>query len=126
MEIQLESQEQHAVRSYGPHSITIGSETIQNSCVICKEFIHKEWPIQSITALTTDDLAPLIQSKPEVIILGHDSNHWPSPAIASYLSTQKIGLECMSIGAACRTFNILLGEKRAVALGIILTASKDK
>lgn len=123
MEIQLESPEQHAVRSYTEHSITVADETLQHSCIVCKESIHKNWPVQQITALNLEDLEPLMHSTPELIILGHTSTHRPSPAIASYLSTQKIGLECMSIGAACRTFNILLAEKRAVVLGIILEQS---
>ena len=39
--------------------------------------------------------------------------------VMHYLSKQRIGIECMSIGAASRTFNVLLGEGRRVVAGII-------
>jgi uncharacterized protein len=29
-------------------------------------------------------------------------------------------MECMSVGAACRTYNVLLSEERSVVAGIIL------
>ena len=41
----------------------------------------------------------------------------------SLLSQQRIGIECMSIGAACRTYNILLSEHRAVVAGFIFKNS---
>ncbi|HVT62706.1 MAG TPA: MTH938/NDUFAF3 family protein [Legionellaceae bacterium] len=120
MEIQLESAEPHAIRSYSSHSIEVNNQTITQSCIVTNTSIQTHWPIQNVEKLTPSDLEPLIQSAPEIIIIGHNTLQRPSPIIASYLSTQNIGFECMSLGAACRTFNILLSEKRAVVLGIIL------
>ena len=38
---------------------------------------------------------------------------------AGRLDDMSLGIECLSIGAACRTFNVLLSELRKVAIGII-------
>ncbi|MCR9192099.1 MAG: MTH938/NDUFAF3 family protein [Gammaproteobacteria bacterium] len=123
MEIQLESPEQHAIRSYNDTSITVAGETLSHSCIVCEQGIQKDWPIQTLATLSIKDLEPLVRHAPKIILLGHNSKQQPNPEVISTLSTQRIGLECMSIGAACRTFNVLLGEKRAVVLGLILSAA---
>lgn len=119
MEIQIESAEPHAIRSYTHDSIYVDNHTLTHACIISKTAIQANWPVQNLSTLTIADLEPLIQTAPEIIILGHNATHRPSPQIVTYLSTLKIGFECMSIGAACRTFNILLSEKRIVVLGIV-------
>ena len=120
MEIQLESAEPHTIQSYSDQSILVADSTLYHSCIISRESIQTAWPIQSIEELTVDHLAALLQDKPDVIILGHTGKPTLLRHIASELSKQKIGIECMPIGAACRTFNVLLSEHRAVVLGIIL------
>jgi uncharacterized protein len=42
------------------------------------------------------------------------------PACARLLAAQGIGLEVMDLGAACRTFNILVQEERRVAAALFL------
>jgi uncharacterized protein len=36
---------------------------------------------------------------------------------------RKIGLEVMEIGAACRTYNVLVGEERRVLAAILLPST---
>lgn len=121
MEIQLESAEPHTIRTYSDHSIVVGQITLDQSCIISQQSIQSAWQIQHIDELSADHLAALLQDAPDVIIIGHADTPRALPMIASELSRQKIGIECMSIGAACRTFNVLLGEQRAVVLGIIFS-----
>ena len=123
MEIQLESAEPHTIRTYSDHSIVVGQTTLDQSCIISQRSIQTAWQIQHIDELNADHLAALLQDAPDVIIIGHEDTPRTLPVIASELSRKKIGIECMSIGAACRTFNVLLGEQRAVVLGIIFSQS---
>jgi uncharacterized protein len=120
MEIQLESAEPHTICSYSDQSIVVAQNTLYQSCIISKQSIQTGWPIHSIDELNADHLAALLQDKPDVIIVGHAGQPQALPQIACELSQKKIGIECMSIGAACRTFNVLLSEHRAAVLGIIL------
>ncbi|HAU0934786.1 TPA: hypothetical protein JBH70_12550, partial [Legionella pneumophila] len=54
------------------------------------------------------------------IIIGHLQTGKTLPVtLISQLSQKRIGIECMSIGAACRTYNVLLSEHRAVVAGFI-------
>lgn len=119
MEIQLESAEPNTIRSYSNTNILVAQTTIEQSCIICKQSIQTDWPIHHISEFNLEHLTPFLQFSPEVIIIGHVGPSRISPNVVSELSRQRIGLECMSIGAACRTFNVLLGEQRAVVLGII-------
>lgn len=66
-----------------------------------------------------------MQVKPEIIIIGHENpGKFPPMEFMSHLSQLQIGMECMSIGAACRTYNVLLSENRAVVAGFIMS-TKD-
>jgi len=62
----------------------------------------------------------MLDLAPEIIILGTKT---PSALqrldILKKLCEQHIGVECMAIDAACRTFNILLSEHRRVVAGFI-------
>ncbi len=120
MEIQLESIEPHTIRSYSDQIILVAQTTLEQSCILSKESIETNWPIRRIDELNENHLAALLRHKPDVILIGHTGGPKALPLFASELSQQKIGIECMSIGAACRTFNVLLSEQRAVVLGIIL------
>ena len=78
--------------------------------------------VDSIDKLTPETLKPLISQSiaPEIILIGHNNpSKFPPPTTTDYLSKQRIALESMSIGAACRTYNVLLSEHRNIVLGII-------
>ncbi len=123
MEIQLESTEPHTIRSYTDQSIVVGETSLLESCIISQQAIQTHWPIQRLDDLKQEHLDALLHYRPEVIILGHAGRIRPMPEIASQLSQVRIGLECMAIGSACRTFNVLLSEQRAVVLAIILNTT---
>ena len=121
MDIQLQSSVPHAIQSYDNQSITVNDVLYESSTIISTDLINNKWPVHSVTEINDDNLSYLLTSKPEIIIIGHSqSNLYLPPAIIRLLSKQRIGIECMSIGAACRTFNVLLSEQRAVVLGIVL------
>jgi uncharacterized protein len=44
---------------------------------------------------------------------------FPGPALRQAFEAASIGLEAMDTGAACRTYNVLLGEGRPVAAALI-------
>lgn len=120
MEIQLETPEPHAIKSYTDSEITIQGISYRTSSIVSKETIQSDWPVHSISDLSELTLTPLLITHPEIIIIGHSEKKFISPQIISMLSQKRIGIECMSIGSACRTFNVLLGERRIVKLGIIM------
>ena len=69
--------------------------------------------------------APLFALKPEVVVLAdrHATQKFPRAALRAEFATRKIGLEVMEIGAACRTYNVLVSEERRVLAAMLLPGS---
>lgn len=121
MNINLEANTQNTVQAYQDNKIQINSIGYESSLIVSAQEIIRDLAINRIQDIDDQYLDLLTQSKPEIIIIGHEQTGvFPSGAIRGYLSQQRIGLECMSVGAACRTFNVLLSELRKVVLCIII------
>ncbi len=122
MQINMESPDKHTIQSYDNTHIVVNNTSFNHSVIINHEIIISPWLIRSVNEITEEHLSPLLDLKPEVIIIGHNQpmSRIPFPMI-ELLAKQRIGIECMSIGAASRTFNLLLSEQRAVIAGIVFT-----
>ncbi len=126
MHIQLEPADNNAIRSYTTTHITAGNSSYQNSIIIHRDTIISPWHIHSLQELDEKNLDQALQLNPEIIIIGHQQPGTLIPiTVMAYLSKQRVGIECMSIGAASRTFNVLLSEQRRVVAGIIFAKPSD-
>lgn len=121
MHINLEAADHNSIQAYSDQEVQVGSSVYQSSLIISRHEIISEWPIMSIQQLNEESLLPLLRHQPKIIIIGHkeQGKFAPQPAILA-LANRRIGLEAMSIGAACRTFNVLLNEQRDVVIGLII------
>ncbi|MCP0913489.1 MULTISPECIES: Mth938-like domain-containing protein [Legionella] len=120
MQITREQRDKHSIQGYSETEIKINSVVYTQNLWVSRETINADWRPQTIRELNVAILEPLLVLQPEVIVIGHNTGGAQPPVeVLQHLSKLKIGLECMNIGAASRTFNILLSEGRAVALGII-------
>ena len=72
-------------------------------------------------AATVEALAPVIaEGGIELVILGLGRRGAPAaPVLRAALKARGIGVEAMDTGAACRTYNVLLGEDRRVAAALL-------
>lgn len=122
MHINLEAVENNTIQAYHDNQIQINSIVYERSLIVSRKEIITDLIIKDIRDIDDHYLHQLLEFKPEVIIIGHEAlGTFPALSIRSQLSQHRIGLECMSIGAACRTYNVLLSEERAVVAGFILT-----
>jgi uncharacterized protein len=120
MHINLETSENHTIQAYSDHQIQINFIIYKQSLIVSKEQLIADLTIKDIQELDEHYLQQLMKCNPEVIIIGHkNTGKFPSMNIMSQLSQKRIGIECMPLGAACRTYNILLNEGRAVVGGFI-------
>lgn len=79
------------------------------------------WPVTSAAALTPELLEPVLGLPVEIVLLATGARQvWPPPAVLAHVASRGVGLEVMDLGAACRTFNLLVGDQRPVALAAIL------
>lgn len=120
MQINLEIPEKNTIQAYSDAIITVNNADYCTSLIIGREAIISPWAVNSVHKITEETLRPILELKPEVILIGHNETvaQLPIPVV-QFLANQRIGIECMSVGAASRTFNVLLGEQRAVVIGIV-------
>lgn len=81
------------------------------------------WPLDDFAALIPESLQELVDKATQhagILLIGTGKSMLPAPK-ALRLICQKAGiaLEAMDTGAACRTYNVLLTEERAVAAALI-------
>lgn len=111
----------NTVTGYGDGYVEISRKRYAASLVVTGERLVTDWPATSVTALSADHLAAIVQLEPEIVLLGTGAKFaFPEPALLAPLYKAGIGVEVMDTPAACRTYNILLGEGRNVAAALIL------
>lgn len=111
----------NVIRRYGADFIVIGEEEIRASCIVSARTLTRDWAPRAVEDLTPETLAPLFALSPEVIVLSTGpSQKFPRAALRAEFASRRIGLEVMEVGAACRTFNVLVSEERNVVGAILL------
>ena len=109
------------ITRYGAGYVQIKDKMVNTSVVINVDELLADWRPKDLSELTVEDCSLLIQSKPDVIILGTgEKQEFPNRSIIKFFAQQQIGLEVMDTAAACRTFNILLSEDRNVVAGLFM------
>lgn len=79
------------------------------------------WTPRTAEAITAEHLQELLAAGPEVILLGTGARpRLLPPALQAVVLQRRCGLECMSNDAAARTFNVLLGDGRAVLAAFVI------
>lgn len=111
----------NAIRSYSPTELRIGEQSIRSSCIVMADSLIADWTPASLDELQVSHLEPIFGLRPELVLLGTGAKQRFAPAdIRAAFAARGIGLESMDLGAACRTFNILVQEERRVAAALFL------
>lgn len=110
-----------SISGYGPGWIGIGIEKINTSVVIGSRGERFQWACQRFEDLSPDHFAQLAALNTELIIFGSGNRiRFPQANWLKPLIDKQIGIETMDTQAACRTYNILAGEGRCVAVALLL------
>lgn len=108
------------IRGYGDGVITIGNQQFARSLILTRDSLMADWRPQHVAELLHDDFVPILEIRPEVLVLGTGKAlTFPSPALTARLLQLGIGVEIMDTAAACRTYNILLSEQRNVVAALL-------
>ena len=107
------------VRRYDAGVIVIGEQRITRPCVVTPQQLMLDWGASSIAELSEAQLEPLWTLRADIVLLGAgETQEFPRAAIRAAFRNRGIALECMNLGAACRTYNILANEARSVLAGL--------
>lgn len=109
------------VRAYEPGAVRVNEDVITQSFILTPEWLDTTWRPERFEDLQASDFDALIERDPELILLGTGrETRIPPQAILAQVMGRGIGLEFMDTGAACRTFNVLVGEERAVIAAMLM------
>ncbi len=109
----------YTIRRYAPGEIVVGDQVLHGPCIVSASRLVADWPAVSPDALDATTLAPLLKLEPVIILIGLLDTHGAPPrAMSVALQRRGIALESMNLGAACRTYNVLVHEGRAVVAGL--------
>jgi uncharacterized protein len=107
--------------AYGNGGFRFADMSHKGSILLLPSGIYA-WPVVSMEmlALKHVDLICGEADAIEFVLLGcGDRMEWPKDTVREKLRSSGVGLEIMDTGAAARTYNVLLGEGRAVAGALI-------
>ena len=102
------------IEGYGPGFFRIAGQVLRGPCLI------SPWSAGAWGGVA-DTATPLaLAGRIDVLFVGMGAEiaHLP-PAFRSAIEAAGIGVEVMNSPAACRTYNVLLGEARRVAVALI-------
>lgn len=121
MKFQADSISAQSIRGYGPGWIGLGNEKITSSVVIGSRGERFNWACNCFEELTAEHFAQLATLNTELVIFGSGNRiRFPQAAWIRPLIDKQTGIETMDTQAACRTYNILAGEGRNVAVALLL------
>ncbi len=106
---------------YGEGYVEVNGKRHSSSLVVSGDRVVADWPLASFDEVTADHLAAILELQPEILLLGTGRAFaFPDRARLRPLYDAKLGVEVMDTPAACRTYNILLGEGRNVVAALIV------
>ena len=124
MKFTLEAPSAASVRRISATEIVIGDHVWTEPVALSAAGVIPEWRPAPVEQLSVDDLAPVIATGAELIIVGTGSRQiLPNRDLMFAMARRGVGLEMMDTAAAARTFNVLLSEGRSVAAVLYVSAA---
>jgi len=113
----------NTVTAYGAGFIEINRIRYETALRLVPDQPAQAWDVPAFEALRAEDFESFLSYQPELVLLGTGARlRFPHPRLVEVLGRARIGLEVMDTQAACRTYNILVGEGRRVLAALLLDA----
>jgi len=115
---------QNAIARHGPGGVVVNNIEHTESVIVPWQGVVVAWNVDAFDSLRADHFARIAALKPELVIFGSGARlRFPAPALLRPLIDAGIGIETMDTAAACRTYNVLLAESRAVVAALLFEAA---
>ncbi|WP_457674155.1 Mth938-like domain-containing protein [Thiolapillus sp.] len=111
----------YLIEAYEPGRIQVAGQIFSENMLIMPDRLLQPWELASMDDFSRAGVEDLLSHEPDVILLGTGQRQvFPHPSLFAPLMKAGTGWEIMPTDAACRTYNILLGEDRRVLAALIL------
>jgi uncharacterized protein len=110
----------NAIARHGPGGVIVAGIEHTRSVIVPWQGEVLPWEVARFEQLSAVHFEPLAARAPELVIFGSGARlRFPHPSLIRALIERRIGVETMDTAAACRTYNVLLGEGRAVIAALL-------
>jgi uncharacterized protein len=118
---QIAEDGRNMITGYAPDHVVVNGVRYSGSLILRPDALLPSWPVPNIGMLTLEALAWIRERPPEILLLGTgERQSFPAKALWRALRAEPWGLEIMDTAAACRTYNLIMAEGRAVAAALIV------
>src|SRR5690606_31088127 len=109
------------LRAADARSARVNEQLLERSFVIAPDQLLADWDApSSAKGLEPAHLGPVLELKPELVILGTgEQQAFPPAALAAWFA-RGVEIEAMDNAAAARTYSVLAGEGRRVVMAMLL------
>ncbi|MGM0676262.1 MAG: Mth938-like domain-containing protein [Pseudomonadota bacterium] len=112
---------QNIITAYGGGGVQVNQVPHHESLVVLPDQLIPRWPVAQVEDLQPEVFEPVLALQPEIVLLGTGPVlRWPPRDVLRALRDRGVGLEVMDTSAACRTYNIIMGEGRRVAAALLI------
>jgi uncharacterized protein len=119
MQLTRDSTAVNFIRAWEPGRVRIAERWLTGNIIVDAGKIVEAWTSTAPDRITIADLEPALALEPTIIVLGTGTERLlPDVELMADVAARSVGLEIMSTPAACRTFNVLLGEQRRVVAAL--------
>ena len=111
----------NAIGAFVPGMVRVNGQPYTASLVLPWRGEVLAWPCDAFEHLRAEHFEQLLALAPELVIFGSGQRlRFAAPALMRSLIERRIGVETMDTAAACRTYNVLAHEGRAVVAALLL------
>jgi uncharacterized protein len=119
MQLTRDSNAVNFIRAWEAGRVRVAERWVAGNVVVGPDSIIEGWTTVEPHLLTIEHLEPALALEPTIIVLGTGTERLlPDVELMAAVAQRAVGLEIMSTPAACRTFNVLLGEQRRVVAAL--------
>jgi uncharacterized protein len=111
----------NVIRAYGNGEIRVNENVYRGALILSATTVIVDANMQNLDELISLGRARALALEPELVLLGTGARQiFPLASVGAEFLRAGIGFEVMDTSAACRTFNVLVGEQRRVAAMLLL------
>ena len=123
MKFQREATSEFAITGYTADAISVAGVEYVHSLRVAHAAAAAPWAVTTFAEITAATVADGASVAAEIVLIGTGKRlRFPPMDALRPLREARIGFEVMDTAAACRTYNVLLGEGRQVAALLLLEA----
>ena len=108
------------ITRHEPGRVWVGAQAFEGGVVVPWKGTVQDWQALAAPDLLPSHFERLLALRPELVVFGSGSNlRFAPPALMRSLIAAGVGVETMDTAAACRTYNVLAAEHRAVVAALL-------